>query len=185
MACSHCDFEFTALMSSCDQTNSDVASVSGDCCEDIFMRYYGFYQFSTIVCKCFRIYLLCFGVFLESLQVYVCFGTMWWLWIILDIKTKETRSCSLNQSESTFRINRRSTHHMSSIDIDAWERAGLFKANLKLKFHIITKLSLPKFNLICMCSVIVLVNTRFLIFYYSQYKVFRIFSSLERRSNTP
>ena len=110
MACSHCDFEFTALMSSCDQTNSDVASVSGDCCEDIFMRYYGFYQFSTIVCKCFRIYLLCFGVFLESLQVYVCFGTMWWLWIILDIKTKETRSCSLNQPKSTFRVSRWSTN---------------------------------------------------------------------------
>ena len=102
----------------------------------------------------------------------------------MEIKTEEIRICSLKQPESAFRVNRRSTHHMSSIDSDARERADLFKANLKLKFHITTKLSLAKFNLIFMYSAIVLCNTCFLIFYYSQHKVFRVFNSLERRSKT-
>lgn len=48
--------------------------------------YHVFYQFLIMVYKCFRVffcdkcfrvYLLCFGVFLEYLQVQECFGAMW------------------------------------------------------------------------------------------------------------
>ena len=86
--------------------------------------------------------------------------------------------------ESTFRVKYRSTKISCRRSTAKRARPNLVLADLKLKFHITTKLSLAKFNLIFMYSAIVLCNTCFLIFYYSQHKVFRVFNSLERRSKT-
>ena len=67
--------------------------------------YHGFYQFVDIVYIWFRVYLLCFGVFLKSLRAYVCFGVMWKLWSILELKIKEIHSCSkTNQSRHSDRV---------------------------------------------------------------------------------
>ena len=70
------------------------------------------------------------------------------------------------QSQPTIDI-----HIFSLIDSDAREKADLFEADLKPKFHIFTRLPLADFNLIFMCSTIELSNTRFLSFYYSQHKL--------------
>ena len=86
----------------------------------------------------------------------------------MEIKIEEIHTCSENQPESTFRASQSSIdkYIFSSINSDTRE-----KADLKPKFYIITRLPLTDFNIIFMCSVIILDNPRFLIFYYSQHKV--------------
>ena len=114
----------------------------------------------------------CFEVF-QSLyrSSQVCFGAMWRLWSILELRIKETHSCSqTSQSRHADRVSI-NKHLLSSIDSDARRRVNLFKVDLSPKFHIITRLPLTNFYLIFMCFAIVLGNTHFLIFYYSQQTV--------------
>ena len=103
----------------------------------------------------------------------------------MEIKTEKTRRCSLDQEESTFTINRRSTNITCRRSTASAKVGRLFMTVLKPKFYIFTKLPLTDFDIIFMCFAIVLDNTCFLIFVHSQHKVFRVFSSLERRSKTP
>ena len=136
-----------------------------------------------MVYKCFRSCLLCFGVFLEYLQVQECFEDIWWFWGILKIKLEETRSCPSNQSTVDI-------HSQTSID-------GQLLSSMARKTRIgsqptygwsstsFTRMSLADSNLICTCSAIVLGNTRFHTFYFLQQNIFRAFNSLERRSKTP
>ena len=106
---------------------------------------------------------------------------MWRLWSILEQNIEETH---------TIQRTSQSHHSKSTIDwqthfvvVDAWERAKFFKSNLSSKFHAITRLPLADFDIILMCSAIVLDNTLsyFLLFIAN---IFRVFNILERRSKT-
>ena len=97
---------------------------------------------------------------------------MWWLWSILEIKVRRNLYMFIEPArvdiQSQMSIDKQL---LSSIDSDARRRVNLFKVDLSPKFHIITRLPLTNFYLIFMCFAIVLGNTHFLIFYYSQQTV--------------
>ena len=97
----------------------------------------------------------------------------------------KARSCSWDQPETVFIINRRSTNITCHQSTTNRESGPLVHDLLKSQVPHIYKTTLADFNLIFMCSTIVLGNTGFFIFIDSQHEVFKIFSSLERRSKAP
>ena len=88
-----------------------------------YLIYHEFYQFSTMVYDCFRNYYIWFGVLLESFPVQVCFGALWRLWSILELKIEKTHSCS-ETSHS------RHSDRLSLLDSDVRRRVDLFEADL-------------------------------------------------------
>ena len=139
-----------------------------------------------MIYKCFKNYLLCFGVFLGCLQVNKCFGDIWWFWDILEQKLEETRSCPSNHSRVDIQSQPSNNGQLlSSIDNEARKSRLGSQPTYGLSSTLFTRLSLADFNLIFMCSAIVLGKTHFHTFYFTQQIISRSFSSLERRSKTP
>ena len=131
-------------------------------------------------------YLLCFGVFLECLQVHECFGDIWWFWGILEQKLEETRRRPSNQSRLDIQSQPSIDRQLLS-SIDSRERKARLgsQPTYNPSSTSFIRLPLADFDLIFMCSAIVLGNTRFQTFYFTQQIISRVFSSLERRYKNP
>ena len=143
------------------------------------------YLFLAIVYRFFRSYLLCFGVFLQYLQVHKCFGDIWWFWSILEIKLEENHSYPSNQSRVDIQSQTSiDIQLLSSFDSEARKVRLGSQPTYGPSSTSFIRIPVADFNLIFMCSAIVLGNTRFHAFYFSQKNIFRVFSSLERRSKT-
>ena len=133
------------------------------------MIYHGFYKFLAMVYKCFRSYLLCFGVFLEYLQVQECFGDIWWFWDILELKLEENHRCPSNQSKVDIQ-SQPSIDEQLLLSNDSEARKTRLGSQLTYgpSSTLFTRIPLVDFNLIFMCSAIVFGNTRFHTFYFTQ-----------------
>ena len=139
-----------------------------------------------MVYRCFRNYLLCFGVLLECLHVHECFGDIWWFWGILEKKLEETRSCPSNQSKVDIQSQPSIDRQLLSLIDSEVRKAQLgSQSTYGPSSTSLTRLPLAGFNLIFMCYAIVLGNTRLHTFYFTHQNIFRVFSSLERRSKAP
>ena len=55
--------------------------------------YHGFYPLVAMVYRCFKIYLLLYRVYLESLQVHVRSGEIWWFWSLLSVEPHRRVRC--------------------------------------------------------------------------------------------
>ena len=74
---------------------------------------------------------------------------------------------------------------LSSIDNKARKAQLGFQSTFGPRSISFTILPLADFNLILMCSAIILDSIRFHTFYFTHQNISRVFSSLERRSMTP
>ena len=107
---------------------------------------------------------------------------MWWFWRNLEIKLEETRSCPSNQS----RVDNQShtsidKHPVSSIESKTSKaRLGSQPTYIPIPTTI-TEIPLTDFNLIFICSAIVLATSTFQTFIFTA-NIFRVFNILERRS---
>ena len=138
-----------------------------------------------MIYKCFKNYLLCFGVFLGCLQFNRCFGVIWWFWDILEQKLEETRSCPSNHSRVDIQSQPSNDGQLlSSIDNEARESRLGSQPTYGLSSTLFTRLSLADFNLIFFVFCHFLGKTHFHTFYFTQQIISRSFSSLERRSKT-
>ena len=102
------------------------------------------------------------------LRVFTGLGMFWITVVILEhFGDKDRRNSQLFMGPAIVDIQSQlqiDKHYLLSIKSEAREAGHQFMTDLKPKFHIFTKIPLANFNLIFMCSAIVLGNTRFLIF---------------------
>ena len=103
-----------------------------------------------------------------------------------DKVRKKTHSCPSNQTrvdvQSQTSIDR---HLLSWIDSEAHKARLGSQPTYSPSSTSLTEIPLTDFNRIFISSAIVLGNTRFHTFIFSQQNIFRVFNSLERRSKTP
>ena len=94
---------------------------------------------------------------LRSFQVHVCFGGMWRLWSILELKNEETRSCSRNQSQSRELEGVLIDNILIvSLDTITRRRAKLDRDRLEQRsHHILQDYLWPTYYLLYMCLAIV------------------------------
>ena len=117
---------------------------------------------------------------MNVLEIYGDFGG------ILKQKLVETRICPSNQSRVDIQSQPSIDGQLlSSIDSEARKTRLGSQPTYRQSPTIITEIPLTDFNLIFMCSSIVLGNTRFLFFHIFTANIFRVLISLERKSKTP
>ena len=122
---------------------------------------------------------------LEYLQVQKCFGNIWWFWDIFEQKLEETRSCPSNHSKVDIQSQPSIDGHLLlPIDSEARKTRLSSRPTYGPISRSFTRIPLADFNLIFMCYVVVLGNTRFYTFYFTWQNIYRVFSSLKRRSKT-
>ena len=104
----------------------------------------------------------------------------------MEIKLEETRTGPSNKSsvdiQSQTSIGR---HLLSLINSEARKVQLGSQPTYSPSSTSLTEIPLTDFNRIFISSAIVLGNTRFHTFIFSQQNIFRVFNSLERRSKTP